>query len=896
MERTPVFHKLALKTMVETANTTLERTQLPQLTDLGTPYVGREGSLIATLEDHDVEHQQLLKRSNLPMSFRILSTQIFLSYLCGCGTTINESEAAVWLYRAALAHDSTAIRWYCAIEDSLTKSSLARPSVPRRLWSAAAATRGFEMSAAYLERTDPDLRALTASVYRGLLWGRNDVQTVRFAKNWTEIKAWVRSAESHANSPLPVLSPEYDIQEKALHYCAAIGDLDFAKYLVTEAGADINALNLRNEAPIFYAARSAQPEMVIFLIDQGADVTQISTEGLGILHCLAHINDANAVDLLPLLLDRGASLTVKAPDTVEDYSNEFGHSPKLPVVWAAVRGREHLLRGFIEAHKRHRLDFIDIKELLELLARLHLGQMLEKTLSYLRYIVKPYSVANRGDCDIEKQFDSLSIGSVDTPRVSLHDADNAILDGELMFTLFELAVSTTAESSLQRRYLHGSLCHSARQLTIATLVKYGADLPGFESGVASSAVFLVQALRESVLVGDEFALPLCVEVYEQNGMDSDNFFAMPEVFSGCTALGLSIHRDAYQNFTFLLNRYPFLRDAVDCQKQGSLHLAASQESTRYTMLLLEQGAYRYLWNEVGDTPFMMAVVLAPNLGNADLLAKDANMDLILGPDPVSGYTAFSRILTLMTTFKRNIGISRLRYLTDNYGQPCFYLGPGEKTTIFEFLLTRGTPYTDTEQLCREAILFLYVTQLFQDRIDCLDSSGMAPLHWAAASANLDATRILLEEHANVNVLMASSEDSIAMEGLTPLALAIMMKQRGPYSHLKEGSEDVKLWQEKMSQVISLLCRYGGEVGPKADTATYMRAFIARNPNMRQMFSVMNEEGKLLYLYCPIFRYSEEQDPQTSMTKAGMQYGQRGFLGKLNYLKWTKFGGTDLSRS
>lgn len=47
-------------------------------------------------------------------------------------------------------------------------------------------------------------------------------------------------------------------------------------------------------------------------------------------------------------------------------------------------------------------------------------------------------------------------------------------------------------------------------------------------------------------------------------------------------------------------------------------------------------------------------------------------------------------------------------------------------------------------------------------------------------------------------------------GYTPLDLAVMARRDGPGSRVREGSRDIKLWEEMMDDIIELLYKKGGE--------------------------------------------------------------------------------------
>jgi ankyrin repeat protein len=293
--------------------------------------------------------------------------------------------------------------------------------------------------------------------------------------------------------------------------------------------------------------------------------------------------------------------------------------------------------------------------------------------------------------------------------------------------------------------------------------------------------------------------------------------------------------------------YPFLRDTVDTNGETSLHQASRMKSTRYVERLLECGADRYVRNQAGATPFFTALISGPNLEVATLLAQDAYMDIILGRCPVTGLTAFSRLLDLMVQWKRNIDIRTLQYLVDNYGPPSVFFDRRASVTVFRYLLSAKTPYTDTEQLDKEVAIFRYIADLLQDDINSLDPFGLAPLHYAALFANPNAVEILLERKVMVNILTIEStvQDSARNKvGITPLAWGILRKNNGPPAHLKEGTVDVKLWQQRLDQVLERLTQESTDVGPGADSATRMRVYGIAHKESIANIGVVNYPGSV----------------------------------------------------
>jgi ankyrin repeat protein len=277
--------------------------------------------------------------------------------------------------------------------------------------------------------------------------------------------------------------------------------------------------------------------------------------------------------------------------------------------------------------------------------------------------------------------------------------------------------------------------------------------------------------------------------------------------------------DGRENFLFLIEKYPSLMNLVGAEGRGALHSAATQEWPGYATELLNRGADRYARANDRATPFIWAVMRNASLEVADLLAEDANMDEILGPDIQSGFTAFGKVSSAMTSYKMDIGMNRLKYLVDKFGRPSFFVNVPEKTTVFRLILLQRTPLTDHAQIALEGAILKFLLDIFSDKIDFIDFTGRAPLHYAVHYGNLSATKILVDHGASVNTEMeAVSSDHPMTEGRNPLGytaldLAIWNKKKGPDNEVLEGgAREIEQWQRNNQNIINLLIRSGGKSG------------------------------------------------------------------------------------
>ncbi|KAK5651230.1 hypothetical protein OQA88_12694 [Cercophora sp. LCS_1] len=818
-ERTRAFKEMFFKTILETATKVLEKSPIPDYRDLDCPFQGDEEELLDTLHFIDKHRLVQLREANIPAYFGPMAEHIYQSYLGGCGTRVDELSGATWLWNAAATGSGLACRLFCALEQSFRQA--ATMDAPRRLWAAFAGVSGFQRSATYLEDVDPNLHALVTANYRRHYWGRGSLQIQRIGHyDLDRLRGAIRAHITSPNEPLPRRPSAPDVKETPLHFCAAVGNIDFVSFLVVEAGADVNATNLRNETPIFYATRAGHFEIARLLLDHEASVTHISTEGIGIIHALALMDDCHAATLATRYLAKGATIQGMASEESGDYVEVPSLGQGLPIMWAAAKMKHQLFQVLLQAHEDCRMSVEDVIDLLELLSESHLDEMLRRTLSSIdKVTASTYDTVNVPDvacASIQPGLAELSIKTGLVPSVP-NGPVGAMPSWCNLTKLLQLASDTTP-GALRLRYLHGSMFCAAKASTVKTLLGYGADpLRAYMPGVSGEGL---SALRIAVFDRDHISLEIFLEHLERRGVDVLSILGNCEEFGGYNALARSIYVDARESFVFLLSKYPSLKRSVGAEGRTPLHAAATQAWTGYVEQLLDSGVERCARAGDGATPFIWAVMRSPNLEVADILADGVDMDAVLGPDPVSGFTAFAKVVCAITYWRMDIDINRLRYLVDKFGRPCFYSNVPRKCTLFRTLLLLRPAFGDRKQLDIIENVFAFVVKTFPDKIDFIDSTGMSALHYAARYGNIAALKILIENKASLNIVSTPPADGTgsALTGLTPLDLAVVVRRTGPGSRVREGSRDVKLWEQTMDDIIELLYKSGGKSGSAASLA------------------------------------------------------------------------------
>jgi len=91
----------------------------------------------------------------------------------------------------------------------------------------------------------------------------------------------------------------------ALHFAVNSGYVEVAKYLLSK-GANINAIECDN-TPLIIAARTNRLEIVRMLIDSGAAVDGLGSNGSTPLH---HAAEQGHIEIVKLLIERGANINL----------------------------------------------------------------------------------------------------------------------------------------------------------------------------------------------------------------------------------------------------------------------------------------------------------------------------------------------------------------------------------------------------------------------------------------------------------------------------------------------------------------------------------------------------------------------------------------------------------
>ncbi|KAF9768855.1 hypothetical protein IL306_013791 [Fusarium sp. DS 682] len=822
MRRSRPLKEKMLQTFLTVANDLKRRVSPLMARDIVENFTGTEEALYDYIRAEEGRSRLQLWAQPEVQILAPVALNLALSYFLGLGTIVDDDAAIDWLALAAQSLEGNAQYWFCPLEES--SGTRVQASVPRRLWATYAVLAGFRSGFSSLKTLDPRLADLAGSMAQKMSWGRSEPQIVRIEPYLERIKIPILSDNAFVDLEVQARIGSESVGERALHVASAVGDLNLVKYLVLEARADVNITNSRNETPIFYATRANNPLVATFLLDHGAQVNHISTEGLSIAHCLSMMDDEHAFELLPRYLERGACLSEVALDTVEDRSDKFSLAAGLPLMWAVFKNRPILFEAIVKSHTKRQLQInpADYCSLLNTLCALNHDKMLEIAVSfYPSFVNESLGVADTPNT-IQLQRRFLMTGNEEVKMdLVLKEPFQGITPSNYTRLLLK-AMDANQRLVLDRRYLHRASFKHAKERTCLFLLQQGANpTQRCEESIPEST-----PLSYAVYTGDTVAFRLFVEHLKTLGAEMLPILSNPENFGGYSALQRAIYSDARDIFLFLVNDYAELIDLKGEAGRGPLQSAATQEWPGYCEELLARGASIYDRSDDRSTPFTWALMRNPTLEGAkkitEMMTVGADMDRLLGPDQESGFTAFSKIIDGVTVYRMNYGLDRLEYLVQRYGKPSFIANSKTGASLISHVLMAKPYVSDASAIAVQAAMLRYLLELFPEKLNLRDTkmSGTA-LHVASALGNLACVEILLNSGADVDI---ETQRDGKEYGITALGLAVQRMHDPPPQAAREGgSREIATFRKNIELIVAALARKGAEsAGRGASMALILR--------------------------------------------------------------------------
>jgi ankyrin repeat protein len=410
----------------------------------------------------------------------------------------------------------------------------------------------------------------------------------------------------------------------------------------------------------------------------------------------------------------------------------------------------------------------------------------------------------------------------------------------MMSALLYEALDVWPPTVLHRRYILRDKIRSEKEKTISLLLAKGADPFASTAGLDSDLDEEEEGIPLTVAAytGDIISFRLFLQHARNCGMDIMPILANTERYGGYSALQRSIYSDARDIFFLLVEEFPSLLNEVGEHGRRPLHSAATQEWPGYVAELVRRGASPYDRSRDRSTPFSWALMRNHNLEVAKLLADSCDdMGPILGPDEQSGFTCFGKVLSGIIVDHMDYGVERLRYLVEKFGTPDFFccVNPnGWHNTVFRTVLLQKTSPSDRVQIALEMSVLEFLLEVFPDKVDFIDFSGKAPLHYAAIYGNHAAVEVLLRLGADPKLETTSTHVSLdpsqskGFIGYTALDLAAKYQRNGPGAEvLRGGQRDIQEWESNMQQIIRDLVAAGdGESGSGVSLQNRLLASMA----------------------------------------------------------------------
>ncbi|CAM1509516.1 Fc.00g032550.m01.CDS01 [Cosmosporella sp. VM-42] len=809
ISRPRVFKEKMFNVLLSTGESLKNSVLIPSAVEIGENFAGNDEELSDLLRIENRQLQEILWTDGRLHRLGNLALNISMSYLLGIGETVDDRIAINWLRIGAQANEGNSVYWYCPLERSVGAEPQAY--LPRKKWCANGVLYSFSSDAFCLKELDPSLYDTAMKMTRRRHWGRDSPQIVRIEPYLERIISPIKRNPALVDERVEARYGSSAVGERALHACVATGEMDLTRYLVLEANANINVTNDRNETPIFYATRAGQYDIVRFLYGLEADVSQVSNEGLSILHCLTSMDDDNAAELAPLFVDRGAKLQQAAEELPRDRKDNFVIGAGTPIFWAALKGKHLLFATLVKLHSQpgQQISPVEYYILLKAMATLNLNDALALALESETAIVDRelgFSATPTIE-QVQKRFAIQNLGDLKSDVTEIIGFSGF---GPRQYTsILYHALDTKVVTVLHRRYIHMGGFGRAKKVTIELLLSVGAD-PILKDDTENSES---TALSCTVYTGDTIAFRLFITHLKSRRSDVVSILSNGELFGSYSALQRAIYSDAREIFLFLVDAFPDLLQLKGAEGRGPLQSAATQLWPGYVGTLLNHGASPYDRADDRSTPFTWALMRSPTTESAIVIAKmiaeNADMEKLLGPDEKTGFTAFGKLLSAITYYKIDFGIERIQWLIDTYGKPSFYSNEHGKTTVFRTLLSQRPSPTDKAAIALEGTMLKFLLKNFPEKIDFIDNSGRSPLHMSVMFGNLSAVEILLENGADIHLQSQPMGEHRMLGGYTALGIAVWTRQQDiPDRILREGQLAAETYDKNLHNIIELLVRAG----------------------------------------------------------------------------------------
>ncbi|MCJ1389051.1 hypothetical protein MMC18_001905 [Xylographa bjoerkii] len=560
---------------------------------------------------------------------------------------------------------------------------------------------------------------------------------------------------------------------------------------------------------ILKAIKSHNANLARLLLERGVDASSVDQKTFGTLHALTLLDDGVAASLAPMCFANGARLDLSAKDhsTALSFSNPLAGTP---LGWALQKNKGQLFDTLLALHEKHGVPVQGYGLMCISAALMHNSNMLRK----------------------------LFTGRKRDSSLFLKDQywDDMQCEGHMQ-VLLGAAMNDKDIRIIVRRIQNGNSFRSAQEDTVRFLLKQGAD-PTAACGDNGWNPFCI-----SIRQNDAVSLRVFIEHLKSTLLDLLTYLGHPEDIPGDTnkhnALQRCVYSESKECFDLMLDSFPNLIEARNAKGLTVLHSATVWNDTHSVRRLLDMGADIFAHSNNRSSPLFRALSWG-NIEAANLISErctDIEMDKLLGPDDVSGFTALGKLVSSWLSNRSRDMITAIKWI-DKKGGAFFYGDVPRRNPVWNQILGGLLPPLRNEAIMDTTVLkFLF--DLFPDKLEYPGLDGRAPLHLAVWNGHLEAVEFLLLRGVNVNLetihstLANENYAGSFYQGRTALNIAILRTKAValPDIVIAGGVIEIRRWRENMQQIIAVLLAKGAHSGSGADLGSQLDALRLTHPSI-----------------------------------------------------------------